>query len=283
MSEQPQRNLSNDDETETEERSNGLRRKFPELIGIGAVAGLAGCADEQDEPPDDGEGEDDVEEGDEDGPDDDPLDDDPVEDDEVETDDDDGEDEGTDVGDDPLDDDNAVDDEDDDPTEDETDEQVDEDQAEDEPTDDEDPADDDSADDEADEEFDVDDETADDAPTGVVTVSVDGRVADIVSEVEDAISDEEVLHHAVSISDRVHGTATVVFHIARVDTQLLQNGWSAGIDIPHRIVIYEADSDEAFLSYTDPKYLFTRHKIDDDETAELLSERLDELIGQIRT
>jgi uncharacterized protein (DUF302 family) len=298
MSERPEDNGGEDERWDSSDTSDTpLRRRFVQLTGVSAIVGLAGCADDEEDPDDDedepidDEDDDPVDDSvdDEDDPVDDADEDDDIDDEEPvddSADDDDDDDPVDDSVDDAEDDDDepvddSVDDEDDDPINDDDldddtdDDEVGDDQDDDpddgEPSDDDEPVDDD----------DPDDDERDQDLLGVDTVPIDGRVSQIVSEIEEIIEGEESLNHVVTLTDRTPGATIVVFNLTRVDTQLVQAGWTAGVDIPHRVVVWEDDEGETSLAYTDPDHLIDRHGIEDQEAIDALHEAFDELVGQL--
>ena len=52
------------------------------------------------------------------------------------------------------------------------------------------------------------------------------------------------------------------FSNPKVGTPLMQCGQTAAIDLPQKALIWQDDSGQVWLTYNDPGYLETRHRID---------------------
>lgn len=60
-------------------------------------------------------------------------------------------------------------------------------------------------------------------------------------------------------------TELLIFGNPKVGTQLMQSQQSIGLDLPIRVVAWQAADGQVWIAYNDPGSLLTRHSIDDRE------------------
>ncbi len=75
-------------------------------------------------------------------------------------------------------------------------------------------------------------------------------------------------------------TEVFIFGQAKVGTPLMQQAQTAGIDLPLRILVWQDESGQVWLGYTDPRRLAARHGVGDGAapTLELMSQTLAALV-----
>src|SRR5262249_6419009 len=61
-------------------------------------------------------------------------------------------------------------------------------------------------------------------------------------------------------------TELLIFGTAKIGTPLMQSVQTIGIDLPHRILVWQDGSGSTWLSYNDPRWLVRRHGLDDEGT-----------------
>ena len=75
-------------------------------------------------------------------------------------------------------------------------------------------------------------------------------------------------------------TKLILFGNPKLGTPLMQSSRTVAIDLPQKILIWEADG-KVFLAYNDPKYLLNRHGITDkDPIAEKIAGALATISGK---
>jgi uncharacterized protein (DUF302 family) len=70
-------------------------------------------------------------------------------------------------------------------------------------------------------------------------------------------------------------TRLVIFGNPDLGTPLMQSSQSVSIDLPQKMLVWEDDNGDVFISYNDPAYLAERHAIfDRNEQLEMISTAL---------
>ncbi len=79
--------------------------------------------------------------------------------------------------------------------------------------------------------------------------------------------------NAAGVGQELRPTQLLIFGNPELGTQLMQAGQTIGIDLPQKILVWEAEDGRVYLGYSDPAYLAARHGITDQE----------EVLGQVTT
>lgn len=117
--------------------------------------------------------------------------------------------------------------------------------------------------------------------TGLVTIASAHDVAETYQRLRDAIEANpnltilfELDHQANAASaDRtLRPTRLILFGNPSMGTPLMQESPSIGLDLPQKMLVWEDEAGQAFVTYNDPLYLTWRHDLDD---AEQMRERPD--------
>ena len=73
-------------------------------------------------------------------------------------------------------------------------------------------------------------------------------------------------------------TRIIFFGNPRLGTPLMQAAQTIGLDLPQKILVYQADNGVVSVAYNDPIYLKTRHKLEGNkEILQKISTALDQL------
>lgn len=62
-------------------------------------------------------------------------------------------------------------------------------------------------------------------------------------------------------------TTLFIFGNPQVGTPLIQMAPTLAIDLPQKILVWQADDDKVYLAYNSPEYLKTRHSLENSEEA----------------
>lgn len=125
------------------------------------------------------------------------------------------------------------------------------------------------------------------ANNGLVTVSSDRSFDRTLSDVETNIELNEnltlieVVDHAQS-AERfgmdLRPTTLLIFGNPRLGSQLMQENQTIGIDLPQKMLIWEAEDGSVNVTYNDPRWLAERHGIEGQEdTLNAISNALESL------
>ena len=105
---------------------------------------------------------------------------------------------------------------------------------------------------------------------GLITLESDADFETTVSRVEPALEERGLqlvttVDHAAnadSVDMDLPPTTLFLFGNPAVGTPLMQASRSIGIDLPQKLLVWEAD-DRVRVTYNDPQYLATRHDLED--------------------
>ncbi|MFP4346313.1 MAG: DUF302 domain-containing protein [Anaerolineales bacterium] len=120
---------------------------------------------------------------------------------------------------------------------------------------------------------------------GLVTVEVEGSVAETVAALEEIIEEQGLLlvstvdhmENAAGVDLELRPTQLLIFGNPQLGTQLMQDEQSVGIDLPQKRLVWEDEDGAVYVSYNAPEYLRTRHGLD--ESGEVLSTISNALAG----
>jgi uncharacterized protein (DUF302 family) len=113
-----------------------------------------------------------------------------------------------------------------------------------------------------------DDDTSED---GLVTVesdeAFDATVERIESDVEDSgnlslVTTVDHAENAESAGMDLRPTTLFLFGNPQVGTQLMQRSQSVGVDLPLKMLVWEAEGETVNVTYNDPEWIIERHDID---------------------
>ena len=109
--------------------------------------------------------------------------------------------------------------------------------------------------------------------SGIETVPSGNGFSDTVDRFKDTLSSKgiklafELDHQAngASVNESLGKTHLLLFGNPKLGTPLMRSARSIGIDLPMKVLIWEAADGKTFLTYNDPQYLAKRHGIKDNE------------------
>lgn len=110
---------------------------------------------------------------------------------------------------------------------------------------------------------------------GIITIESNRDFVQTYSSIENAISSDENLqiflqldHHAnaASVGMELRPTKLIIFGNSNLETPLMQNSQTIGLDLPQKILVWEDQDGIVKISYNDPLYLQLRHGINGNET-----------------
>ena len=129
-------------------------------------------------------------------------------------------------------------------------------------------------------------ETADD---GLVTVESDEDFEATVERISSAVEDSENLtlvatvdhaENAESADLELPPTTVLMFGNPRLGTQLMRDTQSAGIDLPQKMLVWEAEDGTVNVTYNDPEWVAERHGV---EAPEMAVERISQALESLAT
>jgi uncharacterized protein (DUF302 family) len=128
---------------------------------------------------------------------------------------------------------------------------------------------------------------ADSTGNGLVTVESDENVGATVERIEEDIEDNDDLilvttidhaRNAQSAGLDLRPTTLLVFGNPNLGTPLMQASQTVGIDLPQKLLVWEAEDGTVNVTYNDPQWLAERHGIEgQDEVLETISGALEAL------
>ncbi len=84
--------------------------------------------------------------------------------------------------------------------------------------------------------------------------------------------------NAASVDLKLRPTRVLFFGNPKLGTPLMQNAATTGIDLPQKIIVFQDDDGKTKVSYNDPKYLKSRHNIENsDPILDKISGALDKI------
>jgi uncharacterized protein (DUF302 family) len=113
---------------------------------------------------------------------------------------------------------------------------------------------------------------------GIITVTSTNNFETTYTNLRNAVSENnnlilvaEVDHqaNAASVGMSLRPTRLIIFGNPNLGTPLMQNSQTTGIDLPQKILVWEAEDGTVNISYNAPSYLVLRHAIT--ENAETIS------------
>ena len=123
---------------------------------------------------------------------------------------------------------------------------------------------------------------------GLVTIQSANSAEETLSKLEAALEENGLLTVAVvdhSANAERAGlelppTYLVIFGNPNVGTPLMQAKRMVAIDLPQKMLIYEDEAGDVYVTYNDPQYLAARHGLTDvDEQLGMISNALSNLAG----
>ncbi len=108
------------------------------------------------------------------------------------------------------------------------------------------------------------------AEQGMITVRSAHSVEDTADRFSTIIKDKGLTlfarvdhnRNAESVDLELRPTEVIIFGNPKVGTPLMQCAQSVAIDLPQKMLIWEDEAGEVWLSYNDPSYLKSRHSIE---------------------
>ena len=109
------------------------------------------------------------------------------------------------------------------------------------------------------------------APPGMVIQPSAHDAATTMARLETAVTTKGFavvarINHAdaaTKVGKRLRPTELIIFGNPKVGTALMQSEQTVGLDLPIRVLVWEAEDGTVSLGYNDPAYLTERHGIGD--------------------
>ncbi len=110
---------------------------------------------------------------------------------------------------------------------------------------------------------------------GMISIqSTNGSVAEVANRLESILTKKGLkIFNRISHSDgaktvdlKLAPTELLIFGNPKVGTPLMQCNQTTGIDLPQKMLIWQDDKGQVWLTYNDPKYIAERHEISDNCT-----------------
>ncbi len=83
--------------------------------------------------------------------------------------------------------------------------------------------------------------------------------------------------NAASVGLTLNPTKIIMFGNPRLGTPLMQSSQTTGLDLPQKMLVWENDKGEVYVSYNDPAYLKNRHAFEKNEVLEKMKGALDKI------
>ncbi|NET30769.1 MAG: DUF302 domain-containing protein [Cyanothece sp. SIO1E1] len=107
------------------------------------------------------------------------------------------------------------------------------------------------------------------ANDGIITLKSNYSVDETARRFESLINERSLtlftqVDHAAgarSIEQELRPTRLIIFGNPKVGTPLMQCNQSVAIDLPQKMLIWEDETGQVWVSYNDPDYLMTRHRL----------------------
>ena len=107
------------------------------------------------------------------------------------------------------------------------------------------------------------------ADTGLVNLKSSHSVKKTADRLESKLSEKGMtvfirINHAEGASKvgkKLRPTELIIFGNPKVGAPLMQSSQTVAIDLPQKALIWKDEAGQVWLTYNDPKYLATRHKI----------------------
>ena len=108
------------------------------------------------------------------------------------------------------------------------------------------------------------------ADNGLVSIKSNFTVSATGSRFEQLLSKKGLtlfnrINHssnAASVDLKLRPTEVIIFGNPKVGTPLMQCSQTMAIDLPQKVLIFEDENGQVWLTYNDPVYLKRRHKIE---------------------
>jgi uncharacterized protein (DUF302 family) len=122
------------------------------------------------------------------------------------------------------------------------------------------------------------------ADNGIISIKSSHDVKSTVDRFENILREKGMtvfirINHtegAQKIGQKLRPTELIIFGNPKVGTPLMQCGQSVALDLPQKALIWQDEAGQVWLSYNDPKYLASRHRIE--ECAEVIS-KIEKALG----
>ena len=122
---------------------------------------------------------------------------------------------------------------------------------------------------------------------GLVTVESSEGVGATVERIEEDIDEEDPVslvatidhaRNAAAAGFDLRPTTLLVFGNPNLGTPLMQASQTAGIDLPQKLLVWEAEDGTVNVTYNDPQWLAERHDVEGlEETLNQIAEALESL------
>lgn len=128
-----------------------------------------------------------------------------------------------------------------------------------------------------------------DGDAGLVTVSSDDDFEATVERIRTSIEDSENLmlvttvdhaKNAESVGMDLRPTTLLVFGNPQIGTRLMQRSQSAGIDLPQKMLVWEAEDGSVNVTYNDAEWIADRHGV---EASQMVIQRVSDALESLAT
>ena len=105
--------------------------------------------------------------------------------------------------------------------------------------------------------------------TGLISVKSSHDVKNTADRLETVLKEKGMnvfgrINHAEgarNVGQELRPTELVIFGNPKVGTPLMQCGQTVAIDLPQKALVWQDENGQVWLTYNDPQYLATRHKV----------------------
>ena len=124
---------------------------------------------------------------------------------------------------------------------------------------------------------------------GLVTVSGGDSAEATVERITTDIEENRRLTHvttvrhaenAESVTMNLRPTTVIMFGNPQIGTRLMQSSQTAGIDLPQKMLVWEAEDGSVNVTYNDPAWIAERHDVD---APEMLLQQVSDALRSLAT
>lgn len=130
---------------------------------------------------------------------------------------------------------------------------------------------------------------ADEEGAGLVTVQSDEGFEATVERITTGIEESGNMMHMTTVDHAENAdavgmdlrpTTLIVFGNPQIGTRLMQRSQTAGIDLPQKILVWEAEDGTVNVTYNDPAWVAERHGVD---APEMLIQQVSDALESLAT
>ena len=128
---------------------------------------------------------------------------------------------------------------------------------------------------------------------GIITKSSTKNFDETYQSLKTALSSNENISiiaeldhqkNAESVGMELNPTKIIIFGNPNLGTPLMMEDQSIGLDLPQKMLVWENENGDVFVSYNDPEFIAERHNIEDSEDVlSMIANALDNLSNAATT